>query len=79
MSAQRARKRGADVFFCKWGEGMRMRIMSKSFFLQKKKREKTGFRLKVGVCVFFFLEGLHKTLRGINLNGCLKLSYCLCK
>lgn len=53
MSAQRARKRGADVFFCKWGEGMRMRIMSKSFFFAKKKRKKTGFRLKVGVCVFF--------------------------
>lgn len=78
VSAQHARKRGADVFFCKWGEEMRMRIMSKSFFFLQKRGKKTGFRLKVGVCVFF-LEGLHKTLRGINLNGCLKLSYCLCK
>lgn len=53
MSAQRARKRGADVFFCKWGEGMRMRIMSKSFFLQKKE-EKNRFPIKSGCVGFFF-------------------------
>lgn len=53
MSAQRARKRGADVFFCKWGEGMRMRIMSKSFFLQKKE-EKNRFPIKSGCVCFFF-------------------------
>lgn len=61
------------------GEGMQaMRIMGKSFFTKKKKKNTIGFRLKGGG-LFFFLEGLHKTLRGINLNGCLKLSYCLCK
>lgn len=54
-----------------------MRIMGKSLFSQKKKKKHTiGFRLKVGG-LFFFLEGPHKTLRGINLNGCLKLSYYL--
>lgn len=42
-----------------------MRIMGKS--LLHKKKHTIGFRLKVeGLFFCFFLEGLHKTLRGIN-------------
>lgn len=63
VSAQRARKRGADVFFCKWGEGMRMRIMSKSFFLQKKE-EKNRFPIKSGCVCFFFSRGTAQNFKG---------------
>lgn len=48
-------------FFASGGEGMRMRIMGKSLFLQKKE-EKTGFRLKVGVC--FFSRGTAQNFKG---------------
>lgn len=65
------------------GEGMQaMRIMGKSLSHTHKKHT-IGFRLKVGglffVFFFFFREGLCRTLRGINWNGFLKLSFYLCK
>lgn len=48
--------KGCRCVFCKWGEGMRMRIMGKSFFLFFFAKEKNWFQIKSGCVLFFFFQ-----------------------
>lgn len=60
------------------GEGMQaMRIMGKSLSHTHKKTHHR-FQIRSGRFISFW-EGLHKTLKGINWNGFLKLSFYLCE
>lgn len=73
-----AQKKSADVFCRKRRKGCRQWELWVNPFLTHKKTHHR-FQIKSGSFFFFFWESLHKTLRGIDWNGFLKLSFYLCK